>query len=71
MFRFRSGRDGEGGLQAGGELLGPGPGFGDPDLAFALPAHDPGCGVQQSVAQRLGFGLGQGPVEAEQAQPAQ
>jgi hypothetical protein len=59
------------GRPAGSELPCPGPGFGDADLAFALAAHDAGGGVEQSVAQGLGFGLGHRPVEAEQTQPAQ
>ena len=37
----------------------------------ASPAHDASGGVQQPVAQRLGLGLGQLSVEAEQAQPGQ
>jgi hypothetical protein len=41
----------ERGEQAGGEVLGPGPGFRDADLAFALAVDDAGRGVQQAVAK--------------------
>jgi hypothetical protein len=62
---------GERGTKAGGELVGPGPGFGDADLAFAPAMDDAGGGVQQAVAQGLGLGPGERSVQAEQAQPAQ
>ena len=42
-----------------GELIGPGPPVVDFDLGSALPAGEAGGDVQQPVAQRLGFGLGQ------------
>jgi hypothetical protein len=67
--RSTSGRwwQGECGEQACGELLGPGPGLRDRDLSFALATDDAGGCVEKSVAQGLGFGLGQLAVEAEQA----
>lgn len=61
----------ERGEEAASELACPGPGGADADGAFALAAHDAGGGVQQPVAQGLGFGFGQWAVQAQQAQPAQ
>jgi hypothetical protein len=57
--------------QAGGQLVGPGPGSGDADGGFAVAADDARGGVQQVVAQGFGFGCGRGSVQAQQAQPAQ
>ena len=63
----RSGRDeGERDEERGFEFPGPGPGLRDFDLPFALSADQPHGGVQNAVAQRLGFGVGEGVVEAEQ-----
>jgi len=63
-----SGRgEGERGPERGVQVVGPGPGFRDFDLSFALAADDPYGGVQDAVAQGLGLGVGQGSVEAEQA----
>jgi alkylhydroperoxidase/carboxymuconolactone decarboxylase family protein YurZ len=49
------------------QIAGPGARFPGFDLPFALVADDPHGGVQDAVAQRLGLGVGQGSVEAEQA----
>ena len=64
-----SGWSGQGqrGSYGGGQFVGPGPGFGDADGASALAADDAGGGVQEPVAQGLGFGFGEVTVEAEQA----
>jgi hypothetical protein len=52
--------------EGGGEVVRPGPGLGDADLAFSLAADDAGGGVQESVAQGLRFGLGQVAGQAQQ-----
>jgi hypothetical protein len=57
--------------EAGGEKIGPGPGFRDLDLAFALASDDAGGGVQYPIAQGFGFGFGEWPVEAGQAEPGE
>lgn len=41
------------------EVMGPGPGSGDFQASASLAAHDARGGVQQSVAQGFGFGLGE------------
>lgn len=48
------GKEGEGGVEAGFQLAGPGPVHRDLDFPFALAADQPGGSVQQPVAQRLG-----------------
>jgi hypothetical protein len=61
----------ERGGQAGVQVVRPGPGVGDADLPQALSADQAGAGVQEPVAQGLGFGLGQVPGQAEQPEPGQ
>jgi hypothetical protein len=66
-WRRRSGRSREG-LDAGergGEGVGPGPVGWDVQPAQALAVGDPGGGVQESVAQGLGFSLGEVAVQGE------
>jgi hypothetical protein len=65
------GSEGECGVERGGKFVRPWPRFGDFDLSFALAADDPGGGVQQPVAQGLGFGPGEVAAQAEQAEPAE
>src|SRR5258707_1712695 len=54
-----SGCLGQGGdlLPGGGDVAGPGPGGGDPQLAAASAADEPGGGMQDAVAQWLRLGL--------------
>jgi len=63
--------EGEGGVEGCGEVRCPGPPVRDLDLPFALTVNDAGGGVQQPVAQRLGFGISQGRVQAQELEPAQ
>ncbi len=50
--------------------MGPGPGLGDFDFPLRWP-RTRRAAVQDAVAQCLGLGAGQGPVQAQQPQPAQ
>jgi hypothetical protein len=47
------------------EVGGPGPGFGDFQASASLAAYDAPGGVEQSVAQGFGFGLGEVAGEGE------
>jgi hypothetical protein len=63
------GGDGRDPVERGGDLFGPGPGGGDAQRAAALPADEPGGGVQDAVAQPFRFGQGQLAIEGEQLEP--
>jgi hypothetical protein len=55
--------------ECGGQRLGPGPGGGDAESSASLAVGEPCRDVQQSVAQRLGFGLGQVAGQCQEAEP--
>jgi len=57
--------------ECGVQVVGPGPVGRDVDPAVALAAGDPAGGVEQPVAQGLGFGLGQVAVQGQVAQPGE
>lgn len=48
------------------EVVGPRPGFGDCEASASLTAHDACGGMQQSIAQGFGFGLGEVTGQGEQ-----
>ena len=68
-----SGRGGQGQDvgERGDQVVGPGPGGRDVQVAVALAVGDPGGGVQQGVPQAFGFGVGQFAGQGQVAGPGE
>ena len=66
--RLRRGSDPVPGVHDRGR---PGPGGGDFEVSAAPAAGQPGCGVQDPVAQGLGLGFGEVAVEGQVTEPGQ
>jgi hypothetical protein len=57
--------------ECGGQICCPGPGFGDPEPGLAGGAGEAGGGVQEPVAQFLGFRGGEVAVQEEVLGPGE